>query len=64
MVLMSRASLPRPFAGRCLSCGTPGTTFFEPVTIGPVVAKNRFFQVPHCNGMGYRDPSGEAYMGR
>lgn len=35
---------------------------FEPVTIGPVVAKNRFFQVPHCNGMGYRDPSGEAYM--
>lgn len=30
---------------------------FEPVPIGPVTAKNRFFQVPHCNGMGYRDPS-------
>lgn len=37
---------------------------FEPVTIGPVTARNRFFQVPHCNGMGYRDPSGEAYMRR
>jgi dimethylamine/trimethylamine dehydrogenase len=35
---------------------------FEPVAIGPVTARNRFYQVPHCNGMGYRDPSGEAYM--
>jgi 2,4-dienoyl-CoA reductase-like NADH-dependent reductase (Old Yellow Enzyme family) len=35
---------------------------FEPVKIGPVTARNRFYQVPHCNGMGYRDPSGEAYM--
>ena len=25
---------------------------FEPVEIGPVTAKNRFYQVPHCNGMG------------
>jgi dimethylamine/trimethylamine dehydrogenase len=25
---------------------------FEPVRIGPVVAKNRFYQPPHCNGMG------------
>lgn len=30
---------------------------FEPVQIGPVTARNRFFQVPHCNGMGYRDPT-------
>ncbi|HVO04071.1 MAG TPA: FAD-dependent oxidoreductase, partial [Candidatus Cybelea sp.] len=30
---------------------------FEPVKIGPVTAKNRFYQVPHCNGQGYRDPS-------
>lgn len=37
---------------------------FEPVTIGPLTAKNRFFQVPHCNGMGYRDPSAEAAMRR
>ncbi len=35
---------------------------FEPVRIGPVVAKNRFYQVPHCNGLGYRDPSALAAM--
>ena len=35
---------------------------FEPVRIGPLTAKNRFFQVPHCNGMGYRDPSALAEM--
>jgi dimethylamine/trimethylamine dehydrogenase len=34
----------------------------EPVTIGPVTARNRFFQVPHCNGMGYRDVSAHAEM--
>ncbi|MEZ5774937.1 MAG: NAD(P)-binding protein [Hyphomicrobiaceae bacterium] len=37
---------------------------FEPVRIGPVTAKNRFFQVPHCNGGGYRDPSAVAEMRR
>jgi dimethylamine/trimethylamine dehydrogenase len=37
---------------------------FEPVQLGPVTAKNRFFQVPHCNGMGYRDPSAQAEMRR
>jgi len=35
---------------------------FEPVKIGPVTAKNRFYQVPHCNGQGYRDPSAVAKM--
>ena len=35
---------------------------FEPVAVGPVVAKNRFYQVPHCNGMGYRDPTALAWM--
>jgi dimethylamine/trimethylamine dehydrogenase len=35
---------------------------FDSVRIGPVVSKNRFFQVPHCNGMGYRDPSALATM--
>ena len=35
---------------------------FEPVPIGPVTARNRFFQVPHCNGMGYRDPTAHAHM--
>ena len=37
---------------------------FEPVVIGPVTAKNRFYQVPHCNGGGYRDPSAVAAMRR
>jgi dimethylamine/trimethylamine dehydrogenase len=35
---------------------------FEPVAIGPVVAKNRFFQVPHCNGMGHLRPHAHAGM--
>ncbi len=35
---------------------------FEPVQLGPVTARNRFFQVPHCNGMGYRHPSSHAEM--
>ncbi len=37
---------------------------FEPVKIGPVTAKNRFYQVPHCNGMGHRNPSSTAAMRR
>jgi dimethylamine/trimethylamine dehydrogenase len=37
---------------------------FEPQRIGPVTAKNRFYQVPHCNGGGYRDPSAAAEMRR
>jgi dimethylamine/trimethylamine dehydrogenase len=37
---------------------------FEPLRIGPVTAKNRFYQVPHCNGGGYRDPSAAAQMRR
>lgn len=35
---------------------------FEPVQIGPVTAKNRFYQVPHCNGMGHQYPSSMAEM--
>ena len=35
---------------------------FEPMKIGPLTAKNRFYQVPHCNGGGYRDPSAVAEM--
>lgn len=37
---------------------------FEPVKIGPVIAKNRFYQVPHCNGMGRSYPSSMAEMRR
>ena len=35
---------------------------FTPVRIGPVTAKNRFFQVPHCNGMGHAMPLAHAAM--
>ena len=35
---------------------------FEPVTIGPITTKNRFYQVPHCNGMGHRFSQGMAAM--
>lgn len=35
---------------------------FEPVRIGPVTAKNRFYQVPHCNGMGHAMPEAHAAM--
>jgi dimethylamine/trimethylamine dehydrogenase len=35
---------------------------FEPVRLGPVTARNRFFQVPHCNGMGHLYPSSHAEM--
>jgi len=37
---------------------------FTPLQIGPKIAKNRFYQVPHCNGGGYRDPSAVVEMRR
>ncbi|WP_108881301.1 oxidoreductase [Anderseniella sp. Alg231-50] len=35
---------------------------FEPVKVGPVTAKNRFYQVPHCTGMGWLRPNTLAAM--
>jgi len=35
---------------------------FEPIKIGPVTAPNRFYQVPHCNGMGHKHPLALARM--
>lgn len=35
---------------------------FQPVQIGPVTTRNRFYQVPHCSGMGHRYPNAEARM--
>lgn len=35
---------------------------FEPVKLGPVTAPNRFYQVPHCTGMGYGRPQTLATM--
>ena len=40
----------------------PFGILFEPVRIGPVTAPNRFYQVPHCNGMGWRMPEALAAM--
>jgi dimethylamine/trimethylamine dehydrogenase len=33
---------------------------FEPINIGPVTAKNRFYQTPHANGMGFNMPNSSA----
>ncbi len=41
---------------------SPYSVLFEPVRIGPVTAPNRFYQVPHCNGMGHLRPQAEAAM--
>ena len=35
---------------------------FDPVKIGPVTTPNRFYQVPHCTGMGHRYPQSEAHL--
>ncbi len=35
----------------------PYDHLFYPVRIGPVTVPNRFYQVPHCNGTGYRQPA-------
>ena len=35
---------------------------FQPLKIGPVIAPNRFWQVPHCTGMGYLRPATLAAM--
>ncbi len=43
-------------------CDPRFDVLFEPVPIGPVVARNRFYQVPHCNGMGHRAPEALAAM--
>ena len=60
-----------PYGGRYdMGSRMPDTTpyggrydiLFQPVKIGPLTARNRFYQVPHCNGMGYRDPTAHAEM--
>jgi dimethylamine/trimethylamine dehydrogenase len=43
-------------------CDSRYTILFDPVKIGPVTTKNRFYQVPHCNGLGYARPKSLAAM--
>lgn len=40
----------------------PYEILFQPIQIGPVTARNRFYQVPHCNGYGHRMPQSLATM--
>ncbi|MGB1752781.1 MAG: NADH:flavin oxidoreductase, partial [Paracoccaceae bacterium] len=40
----------------------PYKILFEPIKLGPVTAPNRFYQVPHCSGMGHVRPRAEAAM--
>jgi len=40
----------------------PYSRLFEAVQIGPVVTKNRFYQVPHCCGMGHVRPRAHAAL--
>jgi dimethylamine/trimethylamine dehydrogenase len=35
---------------------------FEPIRLGPKTLKNRFYQVPHCNGLGSNLPYSHAAM--
>ncbi len=35
---------------------------FEPIRVGPLTLKNRFYQVPHCNGLGADLPYSHAAM--
>ncbi len=35
---------------------------FEPIRLGPVVARNRFYQTPHATGMGYLRPQSSAAL--
>jgi dimethylamine/trimethylamine dehydrogenase len=35
---------------------------FEPIQIGPKVMRNRFYQIPHCNGFGSEKPYSQAHF--
>ena len=45
-----------------MTIDNPYAKLFEPVKIGPVVARNRFYQVPHCCGLGHVRPQSNAAM--
>lgn len=44
------------------ACDPRFAVLFESVAIGPVRTRNRFYQVPHCNGMGHARPATLAAM--
>ena len=44
------------------ACDPRFKILFEPVQVGPRTARNRFYQVPHCNGLGHLHPTAMATM--
>jgi dimethylamine/trimethylamine dehydrogenase len=45
-----------------MTTGSRYDVLFEPIRLGPVTAPNRFYQVPHCTGMGHALPQTLAAM--
>ena len=43
---------------RSVNISSPYDILFEPVPIGPVIAPNRFYAVPHATGHGHLQPNG------
>ena len=60
-MIPARATTPCP-ESLPMSVTNKYAVLFEPLAIGPVVARNRFYQVPHCTGMGHIRPRAEAAM--
>ena len=57
-----RLFLPLPLSNEITMRDARYDILFEPIQIGPVKSKNRFYQVPHCNGMGHGKPQSLAAM--
>jgi dimethylamine/trimethylamine dehydrogenase len=48
--------------GQRMTMDSRYSILFEPIQLGPVTAPNRFYQVPHCTGMGHALPQTLAAM--
>ena len=66
MVISEATSYSILNLGNCDGVNTPmlkqHEILFQPINIGPRTLKNRFYQVPHCTGMGYNLPQTHAAM--
>ncbi len=45
-----------------MATSSPYDILFQPVKVGPHTARNRFYQVPHCCGLGHVRPQAHAAM--
>jgi dimethylamine/trimethylamine dehydrogenase len=59
---MGRPNSSNPNHNRLHPLTSQLDVLFEPLPIGPLVARNRFYQVPHCCGMGHLRPQAHAAM--